>query len=580
MSKKSRSSIPGDADRANMTVIDSATQKLGPPGPEAASVPTLSTSDPDGTMVTRMPTDASGDEPTAMLDAAEVAKVLNHQAPPSRPLPPPPVAAKSAVSLANANTIVAPLPKDPGKTDPSKQEPSVPTTGALGLDIVMRWSGEMHKARFFPMPTAVTIGADGVFALPDDVMGGKKLDTLVQPDAKDGFALALGNTAIRGQVIVGSDVYNIADIKSGATALPKDRVPLTAKTHAFVEFGDFTFVLSRGAVPKPAKPSLWDKEDWLLVFAFALSALVILGPIVASFQMADPRARRKMNYVEQLDERVAQIIEVENKIEEKPEDKAEEKPEEKQPDKAEQPVQPQKVEQAQINKQADEIKKALDSATPDQREEMKQKLVAAEVDKATQAVNQALDNVPTTKLAALGDAADSDVKAGGSAAAVVLDTGDGSTGGPRKGPEVGGSNDAGKQVASGLEKQGTGGPGPKLTADVKAPAQKVIRMGGQQSADGELPPDVIKKVLADKSGAIKACYQRELQSNPDLSGAVKVKFVIGPNGAVVGVKIESSTLGNAKVDECIEAIIKLMRFPQAKNGGVTTVNKTFQFKSS
>ncbi|MBI5609535.1 MAG: TonB family protein [Deltaproteobacteria bacterium] len=580
MSKKSRTSMPGDPDRANMTVIDSATQRLDGPGS-----PTMATSDPDGTMVTRVPGPATGDEPTAMLDAADVAKVLNNQAPPSRPLPPPPVAAKppeparAPANLANANTIVAPLPKDPGKQDFAKQEPSVPTTGALGLDIVMRWSGEMHKARFFPLPTAVTIGEDGVFALPDDVMGGKKLDTLVQQDPKDGFALTLSNPAIRGQIIVGSDVYSIADIKAGGTALPKDRVPLTAKTHAFVEFGDFTFVLSRGAVPKPARPSLWDKEDWLLVAAFALSAIVILGPIVASFQMADPRARRKMNYVEQLEERVAQIIEVENKIEEKPEDKAEDKQEEKQPEKQEQPVAPQKIEQAQINKQADQIKKALDAATPEQREEMKQKLVAAEVDKATEAVNQALDNVPTTKLAALGDAADSDIKAGGGAA-VVLDTGDGPSGGPRKGPEVGGANDAGKQVASGLEKQGTGGPGPKLTADVKAPAQKVIRMGGQQSADGELPPDVIKKVLADKSGAIKACYQRELQSNPDLSGAVKVKFVIGPNGAVVGVKIESSTLGNAKVDECIEAIIKLMRFPQAKNGGVTTVNKTFQFKSS
>jgi TonB family protein len=573
MSKKSRTSLPGDtgrgldADRANMTVVDSVTQRL-----DDEAAPTLATSDPDGTLVTQVPRDPTGNEPTAMLDAVRVAP----PAAANRPLPAPPVAAKppeSKTALAGANTIAAPIPKDP-----SKHEPSVPTTGALGLDIVMRWSGEMHKARFFATPQSVTIGADGIFALPDDVMGGKTVDTLVLQDPKDGFALSLTNPSIRGQIIIGSDVYSISDVKNGATALPKDRVPLTAKTHAFVEFGQFTFVMSRGAVPKPAKPSLWDKEDWLLVFAFALSALVILGPIIASFQMADPRARRKMNYVEQLDERVAQIIEIENKEEEKPDDKAQ-KPEEKPPEKQEQPVAPPKAEQ-QITKQANEIQKALNQATPEQRDEIKQKLVADQVDKATAAVNQALDNVPTSKLLALGDAADSDLKSGATGSGVVLDTGDGPSGGPRKGPEVGGSGDSGKQVATGLEKQTAGGAGPKLNADVKAPAQKVIRMGGQQSADGELPPDVIKKVLADKSGAIKACYQRELQSNPELSGSVKVKFVIGPNGAVVGVKIESSTLDNAKVDDCIEAIIKLMRFPQAKNGGVTTVNKTFQFKSS
>lgn len=588
MSKKSRTTKPGDTgpagrdettERESMTVFDGKTERL----PES-SAGTLATSDPNGTLVTRADQVAADadNQPTAMLDVAAVKAAAAPPAPPvsssapkapSPPVPAPPAARPSSgASLADAKTMVAPVPAQP--TKPSEPAPAV---GRLGLDIVMRWSGEMHKARFYATPQPVTIGADGAFALPENVMGGKQVDVLVEPDAKDQFALALGNSAIRGQVIVGSDVYAIADIKAGKTPLNKDRVPVTAKTHAFVEFGEFTFVLSRGAVPPPARPSLWDKEDSLLLGAFALSALVLLGPIIASFQLADPRARHKMNYVEQLEERVAQIIEVE-KIEEKPEE-APQKAEEKQEQKQEAPVQPQQVDK-QVQKQADEIKKALDAATPEEREAKKQELVAREVDKATAVVDEALANVPTTKLAALGEAGDADQQAG-AAPTVLLDTGSGpSDGGGRKGPAVGGEGDTGKQVATGLEKQGVGGPGPKLTADVKTPAQKVIRMGGGQSAEGELPPEVIKKVLADKSGAIKACYQRELQSNPDLQGAVKVKFVIGPNGAVVGVKIEQSSIDSAKVEECITAILKLLRFPQAKGGGVTTVNKTFQFKST
>ena len=168
------------------------------------------------------------------------------------------------------------------------------------------------------------------------------------------------------------------------------------------------------------------------------------------------------------------------------------------------------------------------------------------------------------------------------AGAVVLDTGAGpSEPGGRRAPGVGGGNDTGKQVATGLEKQDAGGAGPKLNAEVKAKDQKVIRVGGGSAgAEGELPPEVIKKVLSDKSGAVKACYQKELQSNPDLAGSIKVKFVINPAGQVVGVKIESSNIDNSKVEECITTLIKSMRFPQAKGGGITTVNKTFTFKSN
>jgi TonB family protein len=95
-----------------------------------------------------------------------------------------------------------------------------------------------------------------------------------------------------------------------------------------------------------------------------------------------------------------------------------------------------------------------------------------------------------------------------------------------------------------------------------------------------LPPEVIKKVLADKAGAVKSCYQKELQSNPDLSGSIKIKFVINPAGQVVGVKVENSSLDSDKVQECITTLIKSLRFPQAKGGGITTVNKTFTFKSN
>lgn len=578
MSKKSRSNAPGENGSPG-TVVDGATVRLDNSGRADSDA---STREPDGTLVSRLDGLADApprgrdndqdDAPTAMIDLDALkasARATEAPRPPSRSESPRPAPRNTA-------------PSAPPAAPPS--DAAYPSTGVLGLDVVMRWSGEMHKARFFPTPSPVTIGEEGLFALPDDVMGGKKLDVLVEPDAKEQFALSLANPAIKGQIIIGPDVYAIADVKAGRTPLDKNKIQLTAKTHAFLEFGDFTFVLSRGAVPPPARPSLWSSEDSLLVLMFAIAAVLLLGPLFASFALTDPRDRRAKTYLEELEQRVVEIQVIEDKKEEekKPEDEKKDE-EEKKEEKPTAPVEsPVKVEQVKIERAADELKKELDAATPDEREAKKQEIVTREVDKATAAVDAALSDLPTTKLAAdLGTGADAAAAGEAGAGAVVLDTGSGPSDPGRRGPSVGGTGDTGKQVATGLEKQSAGGVGPKLNAEVKAKDQKVIRVGGGSAgAEGELPPDVIKKVLSDKAGAVKSCYQKELQSNPDLSGSIKIKFVINPAGQVVGVKVENSSLDSDKVQECITALIKSLRFPQAKGGGITTVNKTFTFKSN
>ena len=95
--------------------------------------------------------------------------------------------------------------------------------------------------------------------------------------------------------------------------------------------------------------------------------------------------------------------------------------------------------------------------------------------------------------------------------------------------------------------------------------------------DGELPKPVIKAYIATKMGVVKACYQKQLPSNPELSGKVKVTFVISPNGAVAGVRKDSSTLNNGAVEDCVLSLIKTWKFPAAKGGGSTAVVYPFVF---
>lgn len=515
-----------------------------------------------------------------------------------------PEPAKSASSKADAGKAAA------GKADAGKaakapatsakevaaaasKDSEYPSTGVLGLDIVMRWSGEMHKARFYPQPTTVTIGADGEFTLPEDVLGGKKLQTLIQPDSKDQFALRIDDPAMSGQLLVGDKVYALEDVRAGKTELKGPAIGLTKQTHALLTFGDFTFVVSRGAVPPPAPASLWSKENWLLLGCLAISAVVLLVPLIAGFNSADFRDRTKLSYNEQLDETTREIIEIAQieepeKKEEKPEEATDEKVEEEAGKKAEEPAEPALVPREEpIKAEQAKIDDTLQNKTGEERKEAVEKLVADKAAAATADIDKALaatDNMPGgTKLFA--DAGpDSGAQAGGGPSVVAdfgSEPGSGS-GGPLGRAGGPGGGDTEKRVAGGLEKQGLDGKKVITDADVKdKERQKVVRVGGGAGdTDGELPKSVVAAYMNSKAGAIKACYQKGLQSNPDLSGSIKVRFLIQPSGSIAGAKMESSSLGAESVETCIMNNIKSWKFPQAKNGGGTTVSKTWSFRST
>jgi len=553
------------------------------------------------------PPPPAGEDATAMLDSGALQAALaaaTATAKPPEPVKPEPAKSEPAKSepakgkpeaKATAKPAAKPAQKDNAKSvaAAASKDSEYPSTGVLGLDIVMRWSGEMHKARFYPTPTTVTVGADGEFALPEDVLGGKKLQTLIQPDAKEQFALRIDDPAMQGQLLVGDQVYSVADIRDGKTALKGPAVPITKQTHGLIEFGDFTFVLSRGAVPPPAPASLWSKENWVLLGCVLAAAVLLVTPLIAGFNSAAFRDRTKLSYNEQLDETTREIIEIAQleepeKKEEKPEEKAEDKPAEDVGKKAEE-TEPtlRETEPTPIRLEKEEIAKVLDNKTDDERKEAVKELVAKAAAEKTAEIDKALanvDNMPGgTKLFADAGPDDGSAQAGGPS--VVADTGSGpgsGTGGPlgRAGGPGGGDTD--KRVAGGLEKQGLDGKKVITDADVKdKDRQKVVRVGGGAGdTDGELPKSVVAAYMNSKAGAIKACYQKGLQSNPDLSGSIKVRFLIQPSGSIAGAKMESSSLGSESVESCIMNNIKSWKFPQAKNGGGTTVAKTWSFKST
>jgi len=99
------------------------------------------------------------------------------------------------------------------------------------------------------------------------------------------------------------------------------------------------------------------------------------------------------------------------------------------------------------------------------------------------------------------------------------------------------------------------------------------------SVDGSIDAGVIARELRRRMGAIRACYERELKRNPRLGGKIVLRFVIGTNGAVREAEIESNTMGDDAVGECIVLNVKRFRFP-VPEGGSVEVSYPFVFQPS
>jgi len=99
------------------------------------------------------------------------------------------------------------------------------------------------------------------------------------------------------------------------------------------------------------------------------------------------------------------------------------------------------------------------------------------------------------------------------------------------------------------------------------------------AVDGELDPNMVAKEVRTRLGAIKACYERALKRNPNLSGKVVIHWTITQAGTVSGVDVEQDTLGDAEVASCIKSLIARWRFP-APSGGSVDVSFPFVFQAS
>ncbi len=98
---------------------------------------------------------------------------------------------------------------------------------------------------------------------------------------------------------------------------------------------------------------------------------------------------------------------------------------------------------------------------------------------------------------------------------------------------------------------------------------------GTADVRGSLSKEVIRRVVRRHINEVKFCYERELNTRPDLAGRVAIKFIISATGAVQSANVANSSLGNANVEQCVAQAVRRWAFPAPDGGGIVVVTYPF-----
>lgn len=119
--------------------------------------------------------------------------------------------------------------------------------------------------------------------------------------------------------------------------------------------------------------------------------------------------------------------------------------------------------------------------------------------------------------------------------------------------------------------------GPGVATDAGAqdsPSTLFVETDSPPTLHG-LGVEQVRRVVVAHVPALRACYDAELRVKPGLRGGVTMTWVVAPDGSVSSARVGSSTINDARVEDCIVRLVSSWRFPASD--GVTNVS-AFPFR--
>jgi TonB family protein len=100
-------------------------------------------------------------------------------------------------------------------------------------------------------------------------------------------------------------------------------------------------------------------------------------------------------------------------------------------------------------------------------------------------------------------------------------------------------------------------------------------ISAEVSVRGSLDKEIIRRTIRRHINEVKFCYEQELVRKPSLGGRIMVQFMISATGQVISSVLQSSTMGNPRVESCTLQAVKRWPFPQPNGGGLVLVSYPF-----
>jgi hypothetical protein len=441
--------------------------------------------------------------------------------------------------------------------------------------------GRIVEERLVRKREHITIGqsAKNMFVVPSDALPKHWLLFEVSGNRY----VAHFSDGMDARIAVGNEIISLSQLRQTGKIQKRGQswiLPLDERSRGKITLGDMTilfqFVTPPPPQPRPQLPasvrgSIATSIDWFFATVAIVSFLLHLFLVIYLRNVDWPRKPD----IEAIPDRFVQMVV--KKVEPPPEVK-----------KTEEAAVPEEAKKEEKKKGAEEEKKpAKRELTDEEKAKLAEEKARADAERRARLAEQIKS---TGLLKLLGAKAD-----GSGSIADVLGKGDvdrdqekafqgvggvgvASGNDQLRGIKTGGSGSGRVATVGGLRGGGSiagGGTGEaagekKVTGVVKSEAPAV---------DGELDPGIVAKEVRSRLGAIKACYERALKRNPNLSGKVVIHWTITAAGTVSGVDIEQDTMGDAEVSSCIKSLIARWRFP-APAGGSVDVSFPFVFQAS
>ena len=109
---------------------------------------------------------------------------------------------------------------------------------------------------------------------------------------------------------------------------------------------------------------------------------------------------------------------------------------------------------------------------------------------------------------------------------------------------------------------------------IRTPSQREGSLGGG------LAMSQVQAIIKKHQGELTYCYEKNLQTQPNLRGQVSVKFIINRSGRVSSAGIAHSSMRSPRVENCIARAFKRWKFPKPHEGVNVSVQYPIAFTRS